>query len=153
MFNLRKASKGDESQIIDLINLVLFDYRLKTNPHETDRDLSDLEYYYYSNNGWFAVIEKNNKIIGSYGIFKIDKQTCELRKMYLLKNYQGQGLGKLMMDDALKKAKELGYSVIVLETNKLLDKAISLYDKYRFVEYKPTHLSDRCDFAMKKELR
>jgi len=152
MFNLRKASKGDESQIMDLVKLVLLDYGLKTNPYETDRDLSDLEYYYYNNDGWFAVIEKNNEIIGSYGIFKIDKQTCELRKMYLLKNYQGQGLGKLMMDDALKKAKELGYSVIVLETNKLLDKAISLYDKYGFVEYKPSHLSDRCDFAMKKEV-
>lgn len=152
MFNLRKANKVDESKIMDLVNSVLSDYGLKTNPQETDKDLSDIENYYFSKNGWFAVIEKESEIIGSYGIFKIDEKTCELRKMYLLNNYQGKGLGKLMMEDALKKTRELGYSVIVLETNNLLDKAITLYSKYGFVQYNPNHLSDRCNFAMRKEL-
>ncbi len=152
MFNLRKANKGDESKIIDLVKSVLSDYGLKTNPQETDKDLSDIENYYFSKNGWFAVLEKESEIISSYGIFKIDEKTCELRKMYLLNNYQGKGLGKLMMEDAFKKTGELGYSVIVLETNKLLDKAITLYGKYGFVQYNPNHLSDRCDFAMRKEL-
>jgi putative acetyltransferase len=152
MLHLRKAKKEDESKIMDLVKSVLSDYGLKTNPHETDKDLSDLEDYYFNKNGWFAVIEKDNAIIGSYGIFKIDTKTCELRKMYLLNNYQGQGLGKLMMEDALQKAKELGYSAIALETNKMLDKAISMYAKYGFVPYKPAHLSDRCDLAMIKEL-
>ena len=152
MLNLRKANKEDESKIMDLLESVLSDYGLKTNPYKTDKDLLNLENYYFSKSGWFAVIDKENEIIGSYGIFKINKKTCELRKMYLLNNYQGQGLGKLMMEDALKKARELGYSEIVLETNKLLDKAISLYGKYGFAQYKPSHLSDRCDFAMRKVL-
>lgn len=152
MLYLRKANKEDEFKIMDLVKSVLSDYGLKTNPLETDKDLSDLDDYYFSKNGWFAVIEMDSEIIGSYGIFKIDEKTCELRKMYLLNNYQGQGLGKLMMEDAVKKAIELGYSEVVLETNKLLDKAITLYGKYGFVSYNPSHLSDRCDFAMRKEL-
>ena len=152
MTNLRKAKKVDESKIMDLVKSVLSDYGLKTNPQETDKDLSDLKNYYFSKNGWFAVLEKEWEIIGSYGIFKIDEKTCELRKMYLLKNFQGKGLGKLIREDALKKARELGYSVIVLETNKLLDRAIALYSKYGFVQYIPNHFSDRCDFAMRKEL-
>lgn len=152
MLNLRKANKEDESKIMDLVKSVLSDYGLKTNPLETDNDLSDLEDYYFSKNGWFAVIEKENEIIGSYGIFRIDEKTCELRKMYLLNDYQGLGLGKLMMEDAFKKARELEYSEIILETNKLLDKAITLYGKYGFVSYTPSHLSDRCDFAMRKDL-
>jgi putative acetyltransferase len=152
MLNLRKASKKDESKIMDLVKSILSGYGLKTNPHETDKDLFDLENYYFSKSGWFAVIEKDNEIIGSYGIFKIDEKTCELRKMYLSKDYQGQGLGKLMMENAFKKALELGYSEIILETNKLLDKAISLYSKYGFVQYQPSHLSERCDLAMRKKL-
>lgn len=151
MYNLRKANKGDESEILRVVKSVLSDYGLKTNPDETDKDLSDLENFYFNNNGWFVVIENDNEIIGSYGIFKIDEKTCELRKMYLLKDYQGQGLGKLLMDNAIKKAKELGYSVMILESNKLLNKAISMYEKYGFVQYKPSHLSDRCDFAMRKK--
>jgi putative acetyltransferase len=152
MYNLRKANKRDESEIMGLVESILSDYGLKTNTDETDRDLSDIEKYYFNETGWFAVIEKDNKIIGSYGIFKIDEETCELRKMYLLKKYQGLGLGKLMMEDALIKAKDFGYSVMVLETNMVLEKAISLYCKYGFTEYKPSHLSERCNFAMRKEL-
>ena len=89
MLNLRKANKEDESRIMDLVKSVLSDYGLKTNPQETDKDLSDLEEYYFKRSGWFAVIEKDNEIIGSYGIYKIDRKTCELRKMYLLHDYQG----------------------------------------------------------------
>jgi putative acetyltransferase len=152
MFDLRKATKEDEPKIIDLVESVLSDYGLKTNPTETDKDLSDLEGYYFNKTGWFALIEKEDKIIGSYGIFNIDGKTCELRKMYLLNGYQGRGLGKLMMEDALNKASELGYSEMILETNNLLDKAIVLYGKYGFVQYEPSHLSDRCNFAMRKKL-
>ncbi|MCE5347770.1 MAG: GNAT family N-acetyltransferase [Bacteroidales bacterium] len=152
MYNLRKANKGDESKIMEVVKTVLSDYGLKTNPDETDRDICDLENYYFNRNGWFAVIENDREIIGSYGIFMIDKKSCELRKMYLLKDYQGQGLGKILMDNAINKAKELGYSIMVLETNKLLGKAISMYEKYGFVQYSPSHLSDRCDFAMRKKL-
>lgn len=115
MLNLRKATKQDESKIMLLVKSVLSDYGLKTNPHETDKDLSDIESYYFNRKGWFAVIEVDDEIIGSYGIYGVDENTCELRKMYLLKQYQGHGYGKLLMDDALKKAKELGYFDIFLK--------------------------------------
>jgi len=152
MFNLRKAIKGEESGILNLVNSVLSVYGLKTDPNNTDRDISDLDRDYFSKNGWFAILEDDNEIIGTYGIYRIDNKICELRKMYLLPNYHGQGLGKLLLSEALKKAKELGYSEMILETNKLLDKAISLYSKNGFVEYKPAHLCDRCDFAMRRYL-
>ncbi len=152
MICLRKARKEDEFKILDIVKTVLSDYGLKTNPQETDKDLSDIKNYYFDKNGWFAVLENENEIIGSYGIIQINGETCELRKMYLLTRFQGKGLGKLMLEDALKKAGELGYSKMILETNILLDKAIALYSKYGFVQYNPGHFSDRCDFAMKKGL-
>ena len=152
MYNLRQADKQEGSRILDLVKSVLSDYGLEISPTETDKDLSDLEYYYFNQKGWFAVIENENEIIGSYGILRIDNKTCELRKMYLLPGYQGQGLGKLMMSDALKKAKELGYSMMVLETNKILDKALFMYQKFGFVQYNPSHLSDRSNTAMRLKL-
>jgi len=151
MFNIRKADRGEETEIMNLVKSVLSDYGLKTDPI-TDQDISDLEQDYFNINGWFAVLENNSKIIGTYGIYRIDNKICELRKMYLLPAYQGQGLGKLLLAEALKKAKELGYSEMILETNKVLDKAISLYSKNGFVEYQAEHLCDRCDYAMRRKL-
>jgi len=153
MFTLRKAIAGEEARILDLVSTVLADYGLIVSPEETDKDISDLDRYYFENNGWFAVIDDGVRIIGTYGIFRISNRICELRKMYLLPEYQGRGLGRSMMDDALKQARELGYAEIILETNTLLDKAIRLYSKFGFEEYKPRHLSDRCNYAMRKEIK
>jgi len=72
--------------------------------------------------------------------------------MYLKKEYQGRGLGKLMMEDALIKAKRLGFKKMVLETNSVLKEAIELYRKYGFKNFAPAHLSDRCDCAMERDL-
>ena len=72
---------------------VLDDYGLVTDPKETDKDLFDLNKYYFNNKGWFGVIkDRTDHIIGTYGLFKINDTTCELRKMYLYPEYQGKGL-------------------------------------------------------------
>ena len=152
MFKIRKANIGEEALILELVKKVLNDYGLTVNTLTTDKDITDIEKHYFSNNGWFAVLEYNEKLIGTYGIFRIEDNMCELRKMYLLSEYQGRGLGKMMMEDAVKIAKGLGYKKMMLETNKVLFKAMQLYQKFGFVEYKPSHLSERCDFAMWKEL-
>ena len=63
MFNIRKADRGEETEIMNLVKSVLSDYGLKTDPI-TDQDISDLEQDYFNINGWFAVLENNSKIIG-----------------------------------------------------------------------------------------
>jgi len=151
-YHFRKPEKGEESLILELVRTVLSDYGLKTDPEGTDRDISDIDQYYFSRGGWFSVIETGGKIIGSYGIYRIDDSICELRKMYLMKAYQGRGLGKRMMDEALKKAKDMGFSEMILESNSILKNALALYRKYGFEEYKPEHLSDRCDLTMKRKI-
>ena len=86
-------------------------------------------------------------IIGSYGIYRIDTETCELRKMYLKQNFQGMGLGNIMIENSIKIAKSLGYKRITLQTNSLLYKATKLYKKYGFEELKED-VCERCDLAM-----
>ena len=152
MIELRDYQKGDESEVMNLLKTVLAGYGLKTNSAVTDSDILNIEQSYVKNNGAFKVLTDNKKIIGSYGIFKISKNVCELRKMYLYKSYHGQGLGKKMMIDAINVAKYLGYTEMVLETNSRLKEAKRLYEKFGFKEYQPDHLSDRCDYAMKIKL-
>ncbi len=72
--------------------------------------------------------------------------------MYLLPELKGRGLGKTMMDDAIAVAKSLGFVEMTLETNSCLKEALALYRKYGFMEFTPSHLSDRCDLAMRKAL-
>lgn len=76
---LRHYKSGDEFSVFTLIKGVLGEYGLQTNPEATDKDLSDIEKYYVQRKGVFKVLEENNLIIGSYGIYQLDDTVCELR--------------------------------------------------------------------------
>ena len=132
MITYRLAKNGDEKEVLKVIGEALSKYGLSLEPNGADFDVSDIEKYYLNNSGWFEVVLDDNKIIGSVGVYHIDDNECELRKMYLLEGYQGKGIGKKLMDDALNMARELGYKVMTLQTNSLLHKAIPLYEKSGF---------------------
>lgn len=132
---------------------VLREYDLKPDPQSTDTDLKDIERYYFERGGTFVVLEdRDGSIVGAYGLYLIDRQTCELRKMYLHRSYRARGLGKLLLEKALSQARELGFTKVVLETASVLKEAIGLYKSYGFVEYEAEHLSSRCDQAYMLEL-
>jgi putative acetyltransferase len=137
-----------------LVSGVLKEYDLKPDPECTDIDIKDIESSYFNRGGTFLVLEtEDGSIIGAYGLYPMDTQTCELRKMYLQKTYRGKGLGKFLLEDALSKAKQLGFERMILETASVLKEAIALYKSYGFVEYNPQHMSSRCDQAYLLELR
>jgi putative acetyltransferase len=151
---LRPATNTDCEHIANLVFGVLREYGLKPDPASTDADVKDIESSYFSRGGIFLVLEaQDGSIIGAYGLYPLEEQRCELRKMYLHKAYRGRGLGKLLLDDALSKARQLGFRKIVLETASVLKEAIALYKSYGFVEYTPEHLSSRCDQAYWLELK
>jgi putative acetyltransferase len=150
---LRLAGNKDCEYIAQLVYGILKEYGLKPDPDCTDADIKDIESSYFDRGGAFFVLEaEDGLIIGAYGLYPIDKQTCELRKMYLHKAQRGKGLGKFLLEDALAKAGLLGFDRMILETASILKEAISLYKSYGFVEYKPQHMSSRCDQAYKLDL-
>ena len=151
---LRVANNSDCEYIANLVFGVLGEYGLKPDPASTDADIKDIESSYFGRGGTFLVLEaEDGSIVGAYGLYPLQEHTCELRKMYLHKAYRGRGMGKLLLDDALAKARQLGFTKMVLETASVLKEAIALYKSYGFAEYAPDHLSSRCDQAYSLELK
>ena len=149
---LRDYRSGDEKDVFRIVKHVLAEYGLVTDPETTDADLKDIHQSYILNGGAFRILERDGWTIGSYGLYASSRQSCELRKMYLLSEFRGCGLGRKMMEDALRLAKSLEFSEMTLETNSRLQEAIGLYKAYGFTAFTACHLSDRCDSAMKKAL-
>jgi putative acetyltransferase len=152
MQELRDYRPGDEEDVFRIVKHVLAEYGLTTNPEQTDADLKNIRQSYLLPGGAFRILESAGRTIGSYGLYASTKESCELRKMYLLSEFRGRGLGRMMMEDALRLAKLLGFVEMTLETNSRLKEAIGLYRAYGFAEFNPCHLSDRCDSAMKRIL-
>jgi len=151
-YTLVSARNIDSKEIKGVIYSILNEYGLKEDEDNTDADLNNIQKYYTNNNGFFGKILINDKIVGTIGLFKLDNFTCELRKMYLLKEHRGKGLGKLLMDIIIQKAKEKKYKKIELETASVLQEAIGLYKKYGFREIEKSNLANRCDKAFILEL-
>jgi len=150
---LRPADNKDCENIARLVYGILKEYGLKPDPACTDADIKDIESSYFDRGGMFFVLEaEDGSIVGAYGLYPMDEQTCELRKMYLDKAYRGKGLGKFLLEDALSKARQHGFGIMILETASVLKEAIALYKSYGFVEFSPPHMSSRCDQAYRLEL-
>jgi len=130
---LRPATNADCEPVRDLVFEVLAEYGLRPDPGNTDADLANIEQSYFAHGGAFYVLEdQNSSIIGAYGLYRMDEHTCELRKMYLRREFRGRGLGKRLLEDALANARRLGFKKVVLETASVLKEAIALYQAYGF---------------------
>jgi putative acetyltransferase len=79
------------------------------------------------------VCYENGKPVGC-GCFRLtdDKSVVELKRMFVVENARGQGLGKKILEELENWAKELGHSVILLETGDKQIEAVEMYKKYGY---------------------
>lgn len=60
--------------------------------------------------------------------------TCELKRLYITPDARGLGAGRILMEAAIAKARELGYKEMLLDTLATMVAARGLYAKYGFKE-------------------
>jgi ribosomal protein S18 acetylase RimI-like enzyme len=75
-----------------------------------------------------------NQIVGTVSLLKIDDFTFELSKMAVAENFQGLGIGKILIEHCLYFAKKNKFEKLILYSNTKLSTAISIYKKYGFIE-------------------
>lgn len=143
---IRPATNDDGELIRALVFGVLDEFGLPSDPAGKDADLNDIESNYLRSGGTFEVIEdKQGTLVGTYGLYPLDKATVELRKMYFVPQIRGFGLGRKILERAVVKARLLGFKSIVLETISILETAIHLYTRFGFVPVPGKHHSARVD--------
>lgn len=101
-----------------------------------DQDVLNIKETYLDNGGEFFVALLDDKVVGMGGFSKIDDQTAEVRRMRVNVDYQGQGIGSSILENLIKKAKELGYKKLELDTTENMLAAQRLYEKFGFKEFK-----------------
>ena len=79
---------------------------------------------------YFAKI--GDEIVGTFAMIKVDNNTYEIAKMAVTEIYQNRGIGKMLMDIAIQKAKDMNLEKIILYSNTNLATAVNMYFKYGF---------------------
>jgi N-acetylglutamate synthase-like GNAT family acetyltransferase len=91
--------------------------------------------------GFIFLARYGNKIVGTAAMIKESATRYELVKMAVAPALQGKGIGNLLIEACLKRAKKEGAKKIYLQSNSQLTTAISLYKKFGFkhIPVKNTH--------------
>jgi putative acetyltransferase len=111
-------------------------------------DMDDLQRTYFNNNGIFLIMTDNDHIIGTGAIRKIDDEICELKRLWLLFEYHGKGLGYRMMQELFAFAREKNYQQMRLETDRgHQNRAFDFYRRLGFYEI-PRYSDNEDDIAM-----
>ena len=117
------------------------------------QDLDDIQKNYFENGGIFLVPTYNNAIIGTGAIRKFENQICELKRLWLLTEYHGHGLGYRMLQELLGFAREKGYKRMRLETDSVAQsRAVEFYKRIGFQEIPIPNASPDEDILMEISL-
>lgn len=109
---------------------------------------SDVEKYYTK----FWCLFEDENIIGAVAVKELDKESCELKSLYLLEKYHGQGLGSILLKKAVDYANSAGYKKMYLDTLSTSARAIRLYEKAGFRRIERYNENFVADVFMVKEL-
>lgn len=139
-FKIRKVSLDDIPYIVQL---------LANDPlgikRESYEDPLPQEYYTAfqeinaDKNQHLIVVEDNNKIIGTMQLTIITYLTykggrrAQIEGVRINESYRNQGIGKLMIEWAISKSRELNCHLVQLTTDKKRPAALEFYKKLGFV--------------------
>lgn len=155
-FLIRDWAVGDRTPAASVIKTVLAEYGLGWELSCggcSDQDAVEVEKYYLQAGGEFWVIERAGQIVGTGGYYPIDRgqNAVEIRKMYLLPEARGYGLGRFLLSQLEQAAAQSGFEEAWVETATALKEAVSLYEKNGY-EAEIGVETERCDRAYRKRL-
>lgn len=138
---IRKNKKEDNEILAKIIRSCFHDFEVKSTFGTvfTDPTTDDLYTLFQAEKSILFVAEEDGIILGCCGIFpteNLPEDTIELVKFYLAKEARGKGIGKLLMEKCVEKAKNWGYQNIYLESLPEFSNAVSIYEKqgFRYLE-------------------
>ena len=116
-------------------------------------DLLNIQKNYFENGGIFLVTLRDGEIIGTGAIRKLERDLCELKRLWLLTDYHGQGLGYRMLQQLLTSAREKGYKRMQLETDAIAQsRAVEFYKRIGFREIPIPNATPDEDILMEMDL-
>lgn len=112
------------------------------------RDMDNIQQNYFDKGGTFLIMLDDSQPVGTGAIRKIKDEICELKRLWLLTDYHGKGLGYRMMQELLSFAKEKGYKRMWLQTDAISQsRALDFYRRLGFREI-PRYTERTDDIAM-----
>ena len=81
---------------------------------------------------YVAYLDK--RLVGCCAIRQIDEEYCEIKRLYVRKEFRGAKIGTRMVERLVSDARKIGYRAVLLDTLPFLKTAIRMYHEYGFYD-------------------
>jgi putative acetyltransferase len=137
---IQRYEDSRKEEVFDVVLEILKEHGFEYDRFK-DADLEDINNYYFTSGGIFYIGIAAGKVVGTAAVRKCKEDLCEIRRIYLKKDFRGKGNGKKLLLTALHFAEE-NCSGIMLKTDPTLKNAIGMYLKngFTFQKEKKGHM-------------
>jgi len=135
-FSIRKYNSADLPVVLDLHQKALEAVGAYIDDDSIHTDLHSIEEHYFGNKGCFLVGTLDDSIVSMGAFRKLTDATAEIKRMRTYPTHQGNGFGTAILRELITRAKQLGYSELILETSDRQMRAQRLYARMGFERYK-----------------
>ncbi len=116
-------------------------------------ELDNVEKKYLPPFGDLIVAVDEDEFQGMAAFRKISDERCEVKRLYVRREARGQHLGDLLLDELLKKAKDSGFTEVIVNPPLSVTAAVNLYKKHGFEVYEGEDVKPKPNtFYMIKDL-
>ena len=158
-FKINKITTQQDQAICSVIKQVGLEYGVLGDGFgPADAEVLCMSGSYQEKDGSIYLIATlADRVVGGAGIagFNGSQKICELRKLFLLPESRGMGIGRALAKKCLDYASSKGYQQCYLDTLATMTAAISLYEKLGFVHLQQPldgTIHGGCDVWMIKDI-
>lgn len=103
-----------------------------------DKELAGLPGDYAPPEGRLLLATYQDQLAGCVALHPLGPQVCEMKRLYLRPQFRGKGLGRVLADQIIAEARQIGYQSIRLDTvEPRMKDAVAMYRKLGFHEIAP----------------
>lgn len=139
---IRQYIKEDQNEVLKLHIDGLSQFGASIGDPAMDKDIEQIENSYINSYGEFLVGILDGRTICMGAYRKIDNETAEIKRIRIEREFQGRGIGGLILSALEISAKEKGYKKIVLDTTGRQVPAQKLFEKHGYIETNRKHYKD-----------
>ena len=132
--HVRRYEPGDKRTVRRLHDEALNEVGAHLGRGPWDDDLDEIETVYLDEGGEFLVGVLNDEVVAMGALMRISPERAELKRMRVRPGLQGRGYGQTVLDALHRRASELGYSTLRLDTTVRQRAAQHLYLKNGYCE-------------------
>ncbi len=97
-----------------------------------DQELADLPQPYARPDGFLLFAESAGTAVGCVATKKLGDGLAEAKRLYVIAEYRGRGIGRQLMEHLLCETRKIGYRAVRLDTLPQMQAARTLYEALGF---------------------